>query len=99
VSGDRPRVDAVSESSRVLADAAGALAVHVDDGGFCRGCVATRARLVPFPCARVVWARSVQASLGDPAAVPTGDTGPARHDTVNGGLPPAGGADSDEVRT
>jgi hypothetical protein len=61
----------VEERTRAPAGAADALAVHVEDGGFCRDCVTTRARLVPFPCARVVCAQSVQASLGgaDNAAV------------------------------
>lgn len=56
--------DVAEERTQVLADAASVLAVDVDDGGFCRGWVTTRARLAPFPCPRVVWARSVQASLG-----------------------------------
>lgn len=59
-----PYPDALDERTRVLADAAGALAVHVDDGGFCRGCITTRGRLVALSCAHL--ARAVQASLADP---------------------------------
>jgi len=65
---DSPCPDAVDERTRVLADAAGALVIHVDGGGFCRGCITVRARLVAFPCTRVRWARAVQASLADPGA-------------------------------
>lgn len=56
----------LEEQARVLADAAGALAIHLDDGGYCRGCIVTRARLVAFPCTRARWAWAVQASLGEP---------------------------------
>jgi hypothetical protein len=79
MSGDGPP-DVVGERLRVLAEAAGALLVHVDDDGFCRGCIATRARLVAFPCERVRWARAVQASLGDPPAVPGHQATPAHDD-------------------
>lgn len=58
--------DTMDERTRVLADAAGALATHVNNGGFCRGCITIRAHLVAFPCTRVRWARAVQGSLGEP---------------------------------
>lgn len=58
------------ERAMVLADAAGALAVHVDDGGFCRGCILMRGRLVTCPCTRVRWALAVQASLAEDHGAP-----------------------------
>ena len=65
MTGDGFRPDGADERTGVLADAAAVLAVHVDDGGFCRGCVTTWARLVPFPCTQALWARSVLATFGE----------------------------------
>jgi hypothetical protein len=55
--------DLAEERMRVLQDAADALALHVDSGGFCQGCLVVRARLVLSPCIRARWASAVRDCL------------------------------------
>ena len=55
---DLPKLAEVTEQANQVA------ALHVERDGMCEGCLSVWARLAPYPCQRMLWAR---AWLADPA--------------------------------
>jgi hypothetical protein len=48
-----------SDTTDLVSTARATLAVHVDDGGFCRGCHHHFGQLKPHPCEQARWAAAV----------------------------------------
>jgi hypothetical protein len=68
-----PPADANDLAALARLKAVRVVQVHTDENGWCRGCIEVWARLAPFPCEQVTWARSVVDRYGDPTSNQPGE--------------------------